>query len=74
MATHGATRAAPRGDWMEVREPAPDTLGIVRARHWRRLETRRHAAVQPILLDGLTKVPVPRSGRVKVDVDPVSLS
>ena len=44
------------------------------ARHRRRLllKTRRDVAVQPILREWLAKVPVPRGGRVDVDVDPVS--
>jgi len=56
-----------------VLRPAPAPLEILRGRHRRRLETRRHVAVQPILRERLAKAPVPRGGRVEVDVDPVSL-
>ncbi|HEY1934891.1 MAG TPA: primosomal protein N' [Acetobacteraceae bacterium] len=67
-------RAAPRGEGMEVLGPAPAPLAILRGRHRRRLllKTRRDVAVQPILREWLAKVPVPRGGRVEVDVDPVS--
>ena len=66
--------AAPRGEGAEVLGPAPAPLAILRGRHRRRLllKTRRDVAVQPILREWLAKVPVPRSGRVDVDVDPVS--
>ena len=67
-------RAAPSGDRIEVLGPAPAPLAILRGRHRRRLllKTRRDVAVQPILRQWLTKVTVPRGGRVDVDVDPVS--
>ena len=67
-------RAAPYGDGLEVLGPAPAPLAILRGRHRRRLllKTRRDVAVQPILRAWLAKVPVPRGGRVDVDVDPVS--
>ena len=67
-------RAAPRGEGMEVLGPAPAPLALLRGRHRRRLllKTRRDVAVQPILRDWLAQVPVPRSARVEVDVDPVS--
>jgi primosomal protein N' (replication factor Y) len=67
-------RVAPYGDGVEVLGPAPAPLAILRGRHRRRLllKTRRDVAVQPILRAWLAKVPVPRGGRVDVDVDPVS--
>jgi len=67
-------RAAPHGEGMDVLGPAPAPLAILRGRHRRRLllKTRRDVAVQPILRAWLAKVPVPRGGRVDVDVDPVS--
>jgi primosomal protein N' (replication factor Y) len=67
-------RAAPHGQGIEVLGPAPAPLAILRGRHRRRLllKTRRDLAVQPILREWLTKVPVPRGARVEVDVDPVS--
>ena len=67
-------RAAPRGDGIVVLGPAPAPLAILRGRHRRRLllKTRRDIAVQPILRDWLAAVPIPRSVRVDVDVDPIS--
>jgi len=67
-------QAAPYGDGVMVLGPAPAPLAILRGRHRRRLllKTRRDIAVQPLLRTWLAKVPVPRGGRVDVDVDPVS--
>ena len=67
-------RAAPHGPGVLVLGPAPAPLAILRGRHRRRLllKTRRDIAVQPILRDWLASVPIPRSVRVEVDVDPVS--
>ena len=65
---------APRAEGVTVLGPAPAPLSILRGRHRRRLllKTRRDIAVQPILRAWLGRVPVPRGGRVDVDVDPVS--
>ncbi len=67
-------RVAPYADGVMVLGPAPAPLSILRGRHRRRLllKTRRDIAVQPLLRDWLAKVPVPRGGRVDVDVDPAS--
>jgi primosomal protein N' (replication factor Y) (superfamily II helicase) len=67
-------QAAPYGDGVMVLGPAPAPLAILRGRHRRRLllKTMRDIAVQPLLRSWLAKVPVPRGGRVDVDVDPVS--
>ncbi len=67
-------RAAPHGEGFTVLGPAPAPLALLRGRHRRRLllKTRRDIAVQPILRGWLARVPVPRGGRVDVDVDPVS--
>ena len=67
-------QAAPHAEGVTVLGPAPAPLAILRGRHRRRLllKTRRDIAVQPILRNWLGKVTVPRSGRVDVDVDPVS--
>jgi primosomal protein N' (replication factor Y) (superfamily II helicase) len=67
-------REAPGGEGILVLGPTPAPLAILRGRHRRRLllKTRREIAVQPILHEWLSKVPVPRGTRVDVDVDPVS--
>ncbi|MEO8713517.1 MAG: primosomal protein N', partial [Acetobacteraceae bacterium] len=67
-------RAAPGGAGIVVLGPAPAPLSILRGRHRRRLllKTRRDIAVQPLLREWLSRVPVPRGARVDVDVDPVS--
>ncbi len=66
--------AAPHAEGIVVLGPAPAPLAILRGRHRRRLllKTRRDIAVQPILTAWLSRVKVPNSGRVDVDVDPVS--
>ena len=66
--------AAPRGDGIVVLGPAPAPLAILRGRHRRRLllKTRRDVAVQPLLREWLAQVAVTGSGRVDVDVDPIS--
>jgi primosomal protein N' (replication factor Y) len=67
-------RAAPQGDGLTVLGPAPAPLAILRGRHRRRLllKTRRDIAVQPLLRDWLARVPVARTVRVDIDIDPVS--
>ena len=67
-------RAAPRGDGLVVLGPAPAPLAILRGRHRRRLllKTRRDIPVQPLLHAWLDAVPVTGTGRVDVDVDPIS--
>jgi primosomal protein N' (replication factor Y) len=67
-------RAAPHGPGITVLGPAPAPLALLRGRHRRRLllKTRRDIAVQPLLRRWLAEVPVLRSVRVDVDVDPVS--
>jgi primosomal protein N' (replication factor Y) len=67
-------RAAPQADGVVVLGPAPAPLAILRGRHRRRLllKTRRDIAVQPLLRDWLARVAVTGSGRVDVDVDPIS--
>ncbi len=67
-------RAAPRGEGVAVLGPAPAPMALLRGRHRRRLllKVRRDVAVQPILRGWLSTVPIPRGGRVDVDVDPIS--
>jgi len=66
-------RGAPQGEGFEVLGPAPAPLALLRGRHRRRLllKARRDIAVQPILQEWLSRVPVPSQVRVQVDVDPV---
>jgi primosomal protein N' (replication factor Y) len=65
---------APSGDGIVVLGPAPAPMALLRGRHRRRLllKVRRDVAVQPILRAWLARVTVPGSGRVDVDVDPIS--
>jgi primosomal protein N' (replication factor Y) len=65
---------APGGEGIEVLGPAPAPLALLRGRHRRRLliKVRRDVAVQPILREWLSRVRVPASVKVQVDVDPVS--
>ncbi|MBO1073568.1 primosomal protein N' [Roseomonas marmotae] len=65
---------APGGDGVEVLGPAPAPLAMLRGRHRRRLliKVRRDVPVQPLLREWLSRVRVPASVKVQVDVDPVS--
>ncbi|MFO1028060.1 MAG: primosomal protein N', partial [Acetobacteraceae bacterium] len=67
-------RAAPYGEGVTILGPAPAPMSLLRGRHRRRLllKVRRDVAVQPILRQWLSTVPVPRGCRVDVDVDPIS--
>jgi primosomal protein N' (replication factor Y) len=64
---------APGGEGVQVLGPAPAPLALLRGRHRRRLllKVRRDVAVQPILREWLSRVRVPASVKVQVDVDPV---
>ena len=65
--------AAPRQDGIEVLGPAPAPLALLRGRHRRRLllKARRDVPVQPVLREWMSRVELPNSVRVQVDVDPV---
>jgi primosomal protein N' (replication factor Y) len=65
--------AAPNEAGVEVLGPAPAPLSLLRGRHRRRLllKARRDIAVQPILRAWLSRVSIPASVKVQVDVDPV---
>jgi primosomal protein N' (replication factor Y) len=67
-------RTAPRADGVEVLGPAPAPLAVLRGRHRRRLllKAGRGVRVQPVVADWLSRVSVPGSVRVTVDVDPYS--
>lgn len=65
--------AAPRAAGVEVLGPAPAPLALLRGRHRRRLllKARRDVSVQPVLREWVSRVELPSSVRVQIDVDPV---
>lgn len=65
--------AAPRAAGVEVLGPAPAPLALLRGRHRRRLllKARRDVPVQPLLREWVSRVALPNSVRVQIDVDPV---
>ena len=65
--------AAPRAAGVEVLGPAPAPLALLRGRHRRRLllKARRDVPVQPLLREWVSRVDLPNSVRVQIDVDPV---
>ncbi|HYE48561.1 MAG TPA: primosomal protein N' [Azospirillaceae bacterium] len=68
-------RTAPREPHsIQVLGPAPAPLALLRGRHRRRLllKAPRNVQVQPLVADWLSRVEVPGSVRVQVDVDPYS--
>ncbi|MGF7173245.1 primosomal protein N' [Azospirillum doebereinerae] len=67
-------RAAPRGETVHVLGPAPAPLALLRGRHRRRLllKAPRATQVQPLIADWLSRVEIPPSIRVQIDVDPYS--
>lgn len=66
--------AAPRDAMVEVLGPAPAPLALLRGRHRRRflVKTPRGMRIQPVMRGWLSKVRVPHSVRLQVDVDPYS--
>jgi primosomal protein N' (replication factor Y) len=67
-------RASPQMPGLQVLGPAPAPLAILRTRHRRRflVKAERSVALQPVLRDWLSRVKVPASVRVQVDIDPYS--
>ncbi|MEO3432630.1 primosomal protein N' [Inquilinus sp. CAU 1745] len=67
-------RTAPRGKGIDVLGPAPAPLSVLRGRHRRRLLVKadRRIALQRTIADWLTRVKVPGSVRIAVDIDPYS--
>jgi len=66
--------AAPRGEGIEVLGPAEAPLALLRGQHRRRLlvKAAKGAALQSVVADWLSRVPVPNAVRVTVDIDPYS--
>ena len=77
-AADGVARAlaktAPKGEGIQVLGPAPAPLALLRGRHRRRLllKAGRSVRVQPVIADWLSRVKVPGTVRVQVDIDPYS--
>jgi primosomal protein N' (replication factor Y) len=67
-------RTAPRTDGIQVLGPAPAPLALLRGRHRRRLllKAGREVNVQAALRRWLAAARLPRTVRVRVDVDPYS--
>lgn len=67
-------RAAPRSDGIVVLGPAPAPLAMLRGQHRERLllKARRDVAVQQLMAEWLSRVGVPNTVRVQVDIDPYS--
>lgn len=67
-------RAAPQGEGLMVLGPADAPLAMLRGRHRRRLllKADRRIGVQPLVADWVSRVQVPGTVRVQVDIDPYS--
>ena len=68
--------AAPRGDGIEVLGPAPAAISLLRGRHRHRLllKTTRDVRSQRVIADWVSRVKVPASVKVQIDVDPYSFN
>jgi primosomal protein N' (replication factor Y) (superfamily II helicase) len=68
------SRAAPRGQGVEVLGPAPAPLALLRGRHRRRflIKAGRAVNLHAALRDWLSKLTPPHGVRLQVDVDPYS--
>lgn len=67
-------RAAPQGEGLMVLGPADAPLAMLRGRHRRRLllKADRRVTVQPLVAEWVSRVQVPGTVRVQVDIDPYS--
>ncbi len=67
-------RAAPSGPGISVLGPAPAPMAMLRGRHRRRflLKCRRDIAPQHLIREWLSKVKVPGTVRLQIDIDPYS--
>ncbi|WP_225769322.1 primosomal protein N' [Inquilinus sp. Marseille-Q2685] len=67
-------RAAPQGEGLMVLGPADAPLAMLRGRHRRRLllKADRRVMVQPLVAEWVSRVQVPGTVRVQVDIDPYS--
>lgn len=65
---------APMQAGLVVLGPAPAPFAMLRGRHrWRfLLKAERRVPVQAVLRDWLARVPLPRSVRIIIDIDPIS--
>jgi primosomal protein N' (replication factor Y) len=66
--------AAPGGEGVKVLGPSPAPLAQLRGWHRHRLllKTRRDIAVQPIVREWLSRVEIPATAKLQVDIDPMS--
>jgi primosomal protein N' (replication factor Y) len=73
-AARALAAAAPRGAGLTVLGPAPAPIALLRGRHRMRLllKAARTIDVPRVLRDWVSKVKVPGSVRVAIDVDPYS--
>ncbi|OWJ56375.1 primosomal protein N' [Inquilinus limosus] len=67
-------QAAPQGEGLLVLGPADAPLAMLRGRHRRRLllKADRRIGVQPLVAEWVSRVQVPGTVRVQVDIDPYS--
>lgn len=67
-------RAAPRFEDVSVLGPAPAPIAMIRGRHRRRflVKAPRKTDIQKLVTDWLSRVKIPSSVRLKVDIDPYS--
>jgi primosomal protein N' (replication factor Y) len=67
-------RVAPSGPGIHVLGPAPAPMAMLRGRHRRRflLKCRRDIAPQHLIREWLSKVKLPGTVRLQIDIDPYS--
>jgi len=68
------SRAAPRGEGLEILGPAPAPLAVLRGRHRRRflVKAERSVNLQKRIQGWISHVRLPKGVRVQVDIDPYS--
>jgi primosomal protein N' (replication factor Y) len=67
-------RLAPSGSGISVLGPAPAPLALLRGRHRRRflMKCRRDIAPQPLIRHWLSRIKLPGTVRLQIDIDPYS--